>query len=130
MAAESETVNIATTQEQREAIYRFRYQVYVKELKRDYPDADHDRQWLRDDTDEKDYAVNLYMGPIDQIVGVVRLLIWAPQQVPDHYHQLFSMEVFPGIDKTGVSELGRLMISPSVRGKSIFPSLIKAAYEH
>jgi len=45
--AESEIVSVAATQQLREAIYRFRYQVYIEELKRDYPDADHERKWLR-----------------------------------------------------------------------------------
>jgi len=128
--SESETVSVATTPEEREAIYRFRYHVYVEELKRDYPDADHERKWLRDDVDEHDYAVNLYMGPLDQIVGAVRLLIWPAGQIPKHYHQLFSMEIFPGIDDLVTSEIGRLMVKPSVRGKTVFPALINAMYEH
>ena len=127
---ESETVSVATTQEQREAIYHFRYQVYVEELKRDYPDADHERKWLRDEVDEHDYTVNLYMGPIDQIVGVARLLIWPAGQIPGNYHRLFSMEIFPGIDDLVTSEIGRLMIRPTARGKMVFPTLINAMYEH
>ena len=127
---ESETVSIAATQEQREAIYRFRYQVYVEELKRDYPDADHKRKWLRDDVDEHDCAVNLYMGPLDQIVGAVRLLIWPVGQIPENYYRLFSMDIFPGIEDLVTSEIGRLMVKPSVRGKTVFPALIGAMYEH
>jgi len=127
---DSETVSVATTQEQRETIYRFRYQVYVEELKRDYPDADHERKWLRDEDDEQDYTVNLYMGPIDHLVGVVRLLIWPAGQVPEDYHSLFSMEIFPGIENLVTSEISRLMVKPSARGKAVFPSLISAMYEH
>jgi predicted GNAT family N-acyltransferase len=126
----SEIVSVAETQQQREAIYRFRYHVYIEELKRDYPDADHERKWLRDEADEQDYTVNLYMGPPDQIVGVVRLLVWPAGQVPRNYHQLFSMEIFPGIDDLVTSEIGRLMVKPSARGKTVFPSLIGAMYEH
>jgi len=128
--AESETVSVATTQEEREAIYHFRYQVYVEELRRDYPDADHDRKWLRDEDDEQDYTVNLYMGPPDQILSVVRLLIWPAGQVPEDYHRSFSMEIFPGIEDLVTSEIGRLMVKPSARGKTVFPSLINAMYEH
>ena len=93
-----ENVSIATSQEEREAIYRFRYEVYVKELKRDYPDADHEREWLRDEDDERDYAVNFYMGPLDQITGAMRLLIWPAGAIPEDYFGLFSMEVFPGLE--------------------------------
>ena len=129
MQPESETVKVATTREQREAIYRFRYQVYVEELKRDYPDADHERKWLKDDDDEQDYTVNLFLGPVDQIVAVARLLIWPAGQVPKDYHSLFSMEIFPGMEDLGSAEIGRLMVKPTARGKTVFPTLINAMYE-
>ena len=125
-----EDVTIATSQEEREAIYRFRYQVYVEELKRDYPDADHEHKWLRDEDDEQDYTVNFYTGSSDQITGVVRLLIWPAGECPEHYHKLFSMELFPGIESLVTSEVGRLMVDPSLRGNLIFPSLMHAMYEH
>ena len=42
--SKAEKVFVATSQEELEAIWRFRYEVYVEELKRDYPGVDHDRQ--------------------------------------------------------------------------------------
>ena len=128
--SQPENVNIATTQEELEAIYRFRYEVYVEELKRDYPDADHERRWLRDEDDTQDYTVNFYVGALDRIIGAVRLLIWPPGEIPENYHRLFSMAIFPGIEDLVTSEVGRLMIRPTSRGKAVFPSLINAMYEH
>ncbi len=128
--SESESVKLATTQKEREAIYRFRYEVYVEELNRDYPDADHERKWLRDEDDLQDYALNLYMGPLDQIVAVVRVLVWPGGTVPEKYHRMFSMDIIPGIEDLVTCEIGRLMIRPSLRGKSIFPTLMDAMYEH
>ena len=127
---EPENVNVATTQDEREAIYRFRYEVYVEELKRDYPDADHERRWLRDEDDTQDYTVNFYVGTLDRVVGAVRLLIWPPGEIPEDYHRLFSMDIFPGIEDLVTSEMGRLMVRPTSRGKAIFPSLINTMYEH
>ena len=126
----SGTVNVVTTQEEREALYRFRYEIYVEELKRDYPDADHERKWLRDKDDEQDYAVNLYVGPLERIVGALRLLIWPAGETPEDYHRMFSMEVFPGLEDLVTAEMGRLMVRPTSRGGAIFPSLISAMYEH
>ncbi len=51
--SEAKNVFVATSQEELEAIWRFRYEVYIEELKRDYPGADHDRRWLRADDDEQ-----------------------------------------------------------------------------
>ncbi len=124
-----ENVTIVKDQEEREAIYRFRYQIYVKELNRDYPEADHKRKWLRDDDDEKDYAVNFYTGTLDNITGAMRLLLWTPGKIPENYSRLFSMKTFPGIENLTTSELGRLMIRPDQRGNAIFPSLMCAMYE-
>jgi len=123
-------VTIVKDQEEREAIYRFRYQIYVEELKRDYPEADHKRKWLRDDDDEKDDAVNFYTGTLDNITGAMRLLLWPPGKIPENYFRLFSMKTFPGIENLTTSELGRLMIRPDQRGNAIFPSLMCAMYEH
>lgn len=128
--SELETVGIARTQQEREAVYRFRYRVYVEELKRDYPDADHERKWLLDEDDDQDYAVNFYTGDVDDITGSMRLLVWSPGKVPDSYFQMFSMDTFPGIGDLTTAELGRLMIRPDQRGNTIFPSLMCAMYEH
>jgi len=128
--AELGNVSIARTQEEREAIYRFRYQVYVEELKRDYPDADHKRKWLHDEDDEKDYTVNFYSGAQDDVTGAVRLLLWRPGQVPENYSRMFSMETFPGLEELVTSEVGRLMIRPDQRGNDTFPTLMCAMYEH
>jgi len=126
---ETGKVMIAASQEELEAIWRFRYEVYIEELKRDYPNADHERRWLRDEDDESPCAVNLYLGPLDQIVGVQRVLIWPPGEIPTDYHQLFSMEVFPGIEEAVIAEAGRLMIRPSARGTNVFPQIVDAMRE-
>ena len=122
-------VQVATTREELEAIWRFRYEVYIEELKRDYPNADHERRWLQDEDDELPSAVNLYLGPLDQILGVQRILIWPPGEIPDEYYQLFSMDVFPGIEEVVIAEAGRLMIRPSARGTQVFPLLVDAMRE-
>ena len=114
--SETGKVFSATSREELEAIWRFRYEIYVEELKRDYPSVDHGHRWLRDAEDESDYAVNLYLGPLDHIVGAERLLIWPPGEIPEEYHRLFSMEMFPGIENVAIAELGRLMVRPSARG--------------
>lgn len=122
----AEKVKVATSREELEAIWRFRYEVYIEELKRNYPNADHDLRWLRDDDDESPHAVNLYTGPLDHIVGVQRLLVWPPGEVPESYHKLFSMDVFPGIEEAVVAEAGRLMIRPTARGTDVFPRIVNA----
>ena len=125
-------VQVASTKNELELIYRFRYSIYCEELKRDYPDADHDKKWIRDDDDEEDYAVNLYISRSkdvlheeQEIIAVARLNIFQPGQVPQMYSDMFALTSFPDWENIVTAELGRLMVSPAARGGTVFKSLIQ-----
>jgi CRP-like cAMP-binding protein len=124
-----ETVHKAETAEERQAIYRFRYQIYAKELGRETGGVHHDTETVWDDDDEQDFSVHLYTGTPRDITGVTRLRCWEPGQIPRHDLELLSLHVFPDIEHTRVAELGRLMIRPTMRGKLVIPSLGRASYE-
>ena len=123
-----ETVRKATSAAEREAVYRFRYRVYIEELKYNY-EADHERKWLKQEEDEKPYTTLLYAGTPDDIKGTVRVRAWKPGEVPREASQAISLELFPGIEKLGVAHIGRLMIRPTLRGKLVLPSLLVAGYD-
>lgn len=124
-----ETVRRAETAEERQAIYRFRYQIYCKEQGRVLGGVHHDTETVWDDDDELKSSVHLYTGTVDDISGVVRLRCWEPGRIPRHEFEILSLHVFPDIERTPVAELGRLMIRPTLRGKLVIPSLARAAYE-
>jgi hypothetical protein len=123
-----DVVHEARTPEEREAVYAFRYTVYVEELGRELGGADHVHRVVRDDEDEAVGSIHLYTGPIDAISGAVRLRIWKPGQVPGHEFRMLAMDHFPGIRSMAVSELGRLMIRPSLRGRLLLPALVREVY--
>jgi CRP-like cAMP-binding protein len=123
-----ETVHKAETAAEREAIYRFRYQIYIEELKYNY-EADHERKWLRQAEDEQPWTTLLYTGSPDDISSTVRVQAWRPGEVPPAVFALTSMERFPGIERLGVSHIGRMMIRRSLRGKLVLPSLLAGGYE-
>lgn len=123
-----ETVHRAQTPREREAIYRFRYQVYIEELKYNLA-ADHERKWLRQDADDEPSSTLLYTGTPEEITSTVRVRAWQPGQVPPDVRRASSLERFPGIEKLGVSHIGRLMIRRTLRGKLVLPSLLAAGYE-
>jgi len=122
-----ETVHRAETAAEREAIYRFRYQVYVEEL-RHADEADHERKWLKQDEDEQPGTTLLYTGP-DDITSTVRVRVWKPGEVPPAVFAVTSMDRFPGIERLGVSHIGRMTIRRSLRGKLVLPSLLAGTYE-
>jgi CRP-like cAMP-binding protein/predicted GNAT family N-acyltransferase len=130
-------VRVAATEEELQHIYSFRYSVYCVELMRDYPEADHEKKWIRDHEDAEDYAVNIYVSRKKlcdssddekdvEIIGAARLLVWQPGQVPCKYSDMFSLASFPDSGSIVIAELGRLMVSPSARGGEVFKKLIQA----
>jgi hypothetical protein len=124
-----ESVHKATTQEEREAIYRFRYTVYVEELNRSIGGVDHERRWVHDADDHAPSSTLLYTGTPQEVTGTLRLCHWEPGQVPPYDFKLLSMHVFPDIQERHVAEVGRFMIRPNLRGKLILPAFAHAAYE-
>jgi hypothetical protein len=124
-----EPVHIADIQEEREAIYRFRYRAYVEELGRKMGNPDHTRRWMHDEEDDKPYSTLLYTAEGDEITGTIRLLHWGPGEVPEKVSRTFSMERFEGIDVMTIGRVARLVIRPDRRGQLGLVSLACALYQ-
>jgi predicted GNAT family N-acyltransferase len=124
-----EAVKKAATQAEREAIYRFRYEVYIEELKYHYPSADHEHRWLPHEEDDKPYTTLLYTGTPGAVTSVAQIRAWEPGQVPARDFEALSLDLFPGIEDLRVAQIGRLMVRKSLRGRLLLPSLLRAGYE-
>lgn len=124
-------VHRATTPEEREAIYRFRYRVYVEELHRELGGVDHAARMVRDDEDEKPTAHHFYVGSPESLEGVVRLRVWEPGGMPPSFAKKMSMHLFgPAQARLRASEIGRFMIDPARRsGSLMLPSMARTTYE-
>jgi hypothetical protein len=124
-----ETVHRATTPEERQAIYRFRYTVYYEELGRLLGNPNHATRMVSDEDDERDVSVHLYTGSVKNLTGSLRLKCWQPGQIPKEYFDMYNMSIFPDIEQLRVAELGRLMIRPTLRGGMHLLSITRAAYQ-
>jgi hypothetical protein len=122
-------VHKADTEEEREAIYRFRYEVYIEELHYEYAAADHARRRLKQEEDEKPYTTLLYVGSPKRIAGAVRVRVWEPGEVPARDFESLSLHLFPGIEKLRVAQIGRLVIRSNLRGRLVMPGLLWNGYE-
>lgn len=129
MLSKVASVNVAATPEEKEAVYRFRYQVYVEELGKSVPAADHERKRLWDPEDDEEGAVIYYTGTPAEITGTLRVRIWPVGGVAPEIRDKFSFGLFPGVDRMVTAEAGRLIIVRSMRGKLILPALVRAGYE-
>ena len=119
----------ARTAEEKEAIYRFRYHIYVDELKWTPPNADHDNKRLYDTLDEISdcYLLNTDGEP----AGTLRILhldrVADPSPILNKYGMQPAQELFSPADMI-IS--GRFMLHPRLRhGKAIL-SLMGAAFEN
>lgn len=124
-----EPVHIATSREEYEAIYRFRYSVYYQEFGRLLGNPDHERKWVHDPEDEKETTTLLYSGSSDDITGTVRLRHWPPGKVPPDVMREMSMDLFPDIEQRATAEIGRFMIRRNKRGKLLLASFAQTTYD-
>jgi Cyclic nucleotide-binding domain/Acetyltransferase (GNAT) domain len=125
-----EPVHIAHTETERDAVFRFRYSVYVEELGRKLGNADHDARRVHDDEDDKPYTILLYTADDDgKLTGTIRVRHWRPGDVPEKDWTAFSMGRFDGLTEFGTAEVGRLMIKPDHRGQLGLVSIACALYQ-
>ncbi len=125
-----EPVYIAETKAEREAVFSFRYSVYGAELGRKLGNADHGRQRVHDEEDDKPYTTLLYTDDgAGRLTGTTRIRRWEPGQVPAKDWEAFSMERFAGLRDMPTAEIGRLMIEPGHRGQLGLVALSCAVYQ-
>lgn len=114
-------VGIAATEADREAVFRFRYEVYVEELGRYRDVADHAHRRLADPEDDHSWIVCATLD--GDVVGTVRIT-WgghgfSRRQVEQYQLAPFLAEI-PS-ERMSVGE--RTMISPRLRGTDLFDVL-------
>ncbi len=114
--------HLAETQEEKDAVYRFRYEIYVDEMGRYGAAADHERQLLVEPEDET--ARIFYAAQDGEVIATSRLS-WggdAPftQNLIDHYMLEPFLAELPA-EAVAVAERG--MVKPEMRGSPLFTEL-------
>jgi hypothetical protein len=119
-------VRIVTTPEEREAVERFRYEVYVEEMGRYRATADHEHRRLSDPEDDHSWIIYAAMSDgsqVGDVVGTTRVT-WggfgfSARQIEQYQLAPFLAEI--PAERMCVGE--RTMISPAWRGTDLFPTL-------
>lgn len=105
-------ISVATTAPELEAIYRFRYRVYVEEMHRPQKDADHASQRIEDALDAT--AINLAAWQGDELIGVVRNNL-GPQGHFGMYEDFYDVRSVGPAHPSHTSITTRLMVAPQLR---------------
>ena len=130
LLARLKPVKLATTAAEREAVYRFRYRVYVEELRREIGGVDHAGRRVCDDEDERPHSHHFYVGSPERIEGIVRLRVWEPGAMPAAIADKLSLQRFgPAQARLRTCEVGRFMIDPRARGSLVLPAMARRTYE-
>ncbi len=119
-------VRVVESEAEREAIYRFRYQVYVEELGLT-AQADHENRWLRDQYDDQSLSFAVFEG--DDVVGSLRLILM--DHVRDPAPLINAFEMGPAMAEFGASAVvtsSRFIIAPHKRNSMAIFQLVREAF--
>ena len=125
-------VGLAETAEEQEAVYRFRYSVYVEEMGRYQGSADHTGRRLVEAEDAQSWT--FYARDGDDVVGTARLS-WGAKGFSDR--QIGEYSLTPFLDELPHEHLAigeRVMVTPALRGTGLVDELLarrtETAIEH
>jgi hypothetical protein len=117
-------VREAQTEQERLAVYRLRYRVYVEELKLVPGCADHDRRLLAEPIDA--YAHNFYAAADGEVAGALRGIL--RKEGPLEHEELYDLDRFEPFYPDAVSMTTKLVVSPGRRAGTILKLLVLEAY--
>jgi hypothetical protein len=127
-------VRLAESEQDKEAVYRFRYSVYVEEMGRYQDTADHVGRRLVEPEDEKSFILMIRDTDDGAVVGTGRMswggFGFSERQI-DEYSLAPFLDALPH-ECIGVGE--RVMVKPSLRGTGLIDQLMEhrneTALEH
>ncbi len=122
------TIRLATTPDEREMVYRFRYTVYVEELQYPQPFAEHANRRIQDPLDDK-CGTLIALNGNDGIVGTVRINL-AAECMLGQYEELFDLHSFGTTHRATVAVCTRLMVAQAYRRSRIAVDLCRAIYRY
>lgn len=120
-------VGIAETAEDKDAIFKLRYQIYHQEMGKQIK-ADHERQMIVDELDDDGYLFFAKIG--SQVVGTVRLHIGTAADFPHSIQDYFQLHQFQTYspDRPILSYSSRLMVSPRYRSSQVLHYILAEMY--
>jgi hypothetical protein len=124
-------VKIAETLEEKEAVFRFRYKIYIEEMNKIFLEGiHHEKKMIFDEYDLSENTFIVYTGDLTDITASVTLKVWKQQNIPQQIREKFQIDLFSNIHDLAISELCYFTVSKKNRGKLAFIVLSKAiAYE-
>lgn len=121
-------IKLATHRHEQEALYRFRYQIYVEEMHRVQHDADHARKRITDCLDGNGYNFIAFNGG-GGVVGTLRSNFLRQGPIP-YYPSFYRIAEQEGTTVENTSIVTRMMIAKELRRHTLAVRLCLAVYQH
>ncbi len=119
------TIRLAETEEDRQRVFQFRYEIYVKEMGKPMPGADHQKGHLSDACDNG--ATHIMAWSDGDLVGSLRI-IWGRIEIPEPYAEWYGLADFMSFPPEVLSFTGRMMVAPDRRNSLIAAALASEAF--
>lgn len=111
----------------REQVYRFRYDIYVREMRRRQRYADDARQRIVDPLDGTGIVFAAIDSRSGHVVGTARTNFLKHGRVPE-YERLYGIDQRRDLRATDASITTRLMVAPQYRRSIVTHQLVKALF--
>lgn len=120
-------IRLATTPEDRERIFGFRYQVYVEEMRRPQKHADPLRRRIEEPYDA---TAHLFLAEVDGgIAGTARMNFVRDSDL-GYYGELLGFDAIPSAELSRSSVTTKLMVGPEHRSGTLATRLALAVFAH
>lgn len=126
-------IKVAKTLAEKEKIFKFRCEIYNKELNYYFSAKENYAGMQFDEYDLRDETIILYTGDIDNITGTVRMAIWDKDKVPTRIKENYSLTPQMLVNFRTVGEIRFLEVRKDMRktflGLTLMSYLYQAACE-
>ncbi len=119
-------IRLVTKPEEREAIYCFRYKIYVEEMQRRQHYADHDARMIKEPLDDSGNHLTAF-DDAGEIIGAVRINRSAESDL-GYYADLYGMNRAGRFHPSHTSISTKFMVSEHHRGSSLPIKIFIEAY--
>lgn len=117
----------AGTAEELRDIQRFRYRIYVEEMGKPMPEADHDTKRIVDVADDRGFVFGAFED--QELIGTLRLSVGLGAVAGDPHLAIYDIEAFSGVDPRQIAFASRFMLHRDYRGSLAAHRLALAALE-
>jgi predicted GNAT family N-acyltransferase len=117
----------ATTRDEKEAVYRLRYEIYVEEMRTKQRFANHEKRMVEEAQDK--YAHHFYIQAGDRPVGSLRLNVMSEGEM--ECQESYGVDVLTRwFRPSEIGMLTRFLVASDYRGRAAAQMLIRRAFQH